>query len=266
MKNWISYGTGAPGIERVQAHLHGPAFDPHRHDCYAIGITTRGIQTFDYRGEPRRSLPGCLFVLHPDETHDGRAGDEFGFAYRTLYIQPSLVLAALDRIGTLPFVPKPVSQDPRLAQALAIAFTDFQTPLQDVQRDHLTLMVSDALAAADPSIRRHKTTAVHAHGVDQARAFLDAQCTEPVHSEELERVSDLSRYTLARHFRARLGISPYQYLIGRRLSHVRWSLRAGRSLSESAFAAGFADQSHMTRHFTRNYGMTPGRWASMVVS
>ena len=31
-------------------------------------------------------------------------------------------------------------------------------------------------------------------------------------------------------------------------------------------AAGFADQSHLTRHFTRTYGLTPGRWRALTLT
>jgi AraC-like DNA-binding protein len=33
-----------------------------------------------------------------------------------------------------------------------------------------------------------------------------------------------------------------------------------RSLAEIALAAGFADQAHLTRHFQRVFGQTPGHW------
>ena len=43
-------------------------------------ITIAGVQAFRYRGAGRQSLPGEVFVLHPDETHDGRAGTQPAFA------------------------------------------------------------------------------------------------------------------------------------------------------------------------------------------
>ena len=70
--------------ERIEAFFSGVGFDPHRHDTYAIGTTLAGVQAFRYRGAARRSLPGQVFVLHPDETHDGRAGTAQGFRYRIL--------------------------------------------------------------------------------------------------------------------------------------------------------------------------------------
>ena len=72
----IRIASGAEGIERVEAHLHGQAFSPHRHDTYAIGITLTGIQTFNFRGDRWHCRPGQCHILHPDETHDGGAGTE----------------------------------------------------------------------------------------------------------------------------------------------------------------------------------------------
>ena len=99
----------------------------------------------------------------------------------------------------------------------------------------------------------------------KARQFLDAHFTRTVASEELEAVTGLTRYVLARHFRARLGTSPYRYLTMRRLDRAKSMIRAGDSLAEAAQASGFADQSHMTRHFGRAFGMSPGRWQALHV-
>jgi len=87
----ISIGKSCDGIERLQARFRGPAFSPHRHDTYAIGVTLAGVQTFRYRGEARSCLPGQCHILHPDEVHDGASGTADGFAYRILYIDPGLV-------------------------------------------------------------------------------------------------------------------------------------------------------------------------------
>ena len=40
-------------------------------------------------------------------------------------------------------------------------------------------------------------------------------------------------------------------------------IAAGVSLSETAAATGFADQSHLTRHFSARFGLTPGRGAAL---
>jgi len=60
------------------------------------------------------------------------------------------------------------------------------------------------------------------------------------------------------------GTSPHRYLIMRRLQKCKDMMRAGTSLAETAFACGFADQAHFTRHFKNAFGMPPGRWLNLV--
>src|SRR5439155_53120 len=38
-RDWIRFGSSAPGLERAAVYLSTCAFEPHRHDTYAIGIT-----------------------------------------------------------------------------------------------------------------------------------------------------------------------------------------------------------------------------------
>src|SRR5437868_5890560 len=123
----------APGtLDRIDARLAGAAYAPHRHDTYAIGITLEGIQSFDYRGGTRSSLPGQIVVLHPDELHDGRAGDGATFRYRNAYVAPMRIQDALDG-RPLPFVADGVCSDARLARAVSALLDDLSRPLTELE-------------------------------------------------------------------------------------------------------------------------------------
>jgi len=258
----IRTGGGAPGIERIEAHLNGPAFAPHRHDTYALGITLSGIQTFRYRGQQRHCLPGEAHILHPDEVHDGAAGDANGFGYRIVYVDPALVQQALGG-RPLPFVRDPVVRDARLMTALRACLTDIAAPLDELGSVEVAASLADMLArlagaAQAPQMRLNLPALARAHEA------IAVDPTHPISSAELETLTGLDRWTLARQFRAAFGTSPAHFRTMRQLDMARRLMRAGRPLAEAALEAGFADQSHMTRMFKRAYGLTPGQWAQAV--
>jgi AraC-like DNA-binding protein len=72
----------------------------------------------------------------------------------------------------------------------------------------------------------------------------------------------LSRYQLIRGFAHELGLTPHAYILQRRIALARRLIRADCALAEVAAMAGFYDQSHLTRCFVRQFGVTPSRYAS----
>jgi AraC-like DNA-binding protein len=250
------------GIQRLRAGFFGHAYDPHRHETYAIGVTESGIQAFRYRGIDRASTIGMTMVLHPDELHDGHAVAPDGFVYRMLYIDAALIGAALGD-AALPSVADAVGPDPALVAALDEAFEGFPDQFTSLAGAGIVGAIADRLAFR--AGRQVAPRPAHHHGarLDRAREQLDAADLSAT-AEDLEAVSGLDRYTLARAFRARFGTSPHRYLVGRRLQRVKDAIAAGECLAEAALAGGFADQSHMTRHFKARFGLTPGRYAQLL--
>jgi AraC-like DNA-binding protein len=128
------------------------------------------------------------------------------------------------------------------------------------------VQVAEGLMEADPSCKhipfpRHLDVAA----LKRARQYLDTQKTRVVHSWELEAMTGLTRYDLARQFRVMYGTSPYRYLLMRRLTFARQQLAQGRSLVEVALEAGFADQAHFSRMFKATFGITPARYRALSV-
>jgi hypothetical protein len=169
-RDFIRFGPRADGLERAEAFLTTCAFEPHRHDTYAIGITTAGVQTFRYRGERRVCLPGQLHVLHPDETHDGGPATEAGFGYRILYVAPELVREALDG-GELPFVTDPVHERTPATRRLASLLVETYEPIDELARVEIVATVADVLRALGDR-RRTGTAGVDVAALERVREFL----------------------------------------------------------------------------------------------
>lgn len=253
-----------PGLERMEARFFGNAFAPHRHDTYAIGLTLHGVQSFRYRGEARNSLPGQVIVLHPDEVHDGGAATDAGLRYRMLYLEPALLRQGLAKAPSgLPFVRDPVLGDAGLRRTLLHGLADIESALDDLIVDQLVAELADGLSrhAGRPVGGKLHLDVRRLH---LARDYLEANLGRTVRSHGLEAVTGLDRFSLARQFRAFFGTSPHRYLLMRRLGLAAGLVQAGQDLADIAAATGFADQSHLSRHFKKAFGITPGRWGSLT--
>jgi AraC-like DNA-binding protein len=261
----IIHDAGVSGLERIDVSISRYSYEPHRHDTYGIGVTLEGVQAFSYRGARRVSTPGKCIILHPDEVHDGAAGDETGLHYRMFYLDPALLAEALAPLGaTLPFVPTPVVEDAEL-QRLSLSVLDMdEAELSSLQVDGFVAELAPVLLrlAHFCSPRTSAAPIKHLHAV---RDYLDANRFDQVSSSELEDVAGLDRFTIARQFRRQYGTSPHRYLLMRRLASARERISLGQPLADIAADTGFADQAHFSRHFKKTYGMTPGRWAMLAL-
>ena len=263
--DWLWSSGPEDGVELLEAWFRGAAYRKHRHDTYAICLTTRGVQAFDYRGNRETSLPGQVVVLHPDELHDGFAATGAGFGYRQVYVDPALIFEAVRVLSGgssgLPFVREPVTLNGTLAAAITTAFEGDREPLA---LDSLVMQLAQGLLESDSTyaavgVPRHLDT----RAIERARQFLDAEKNRVVRSAELEAVTGLSRYELARQFRLRCGTSPHRYLLMRRLDDAREQIGRDRTLADIAFDAGFADQAHFSRTFKSAFGLTPAHYRAL---
>lgn len=96
--------------------------------------------------------------------------------------------------------------------------------------------------------------------VAKALAFIQQNHAEDIGLAEIAAAAHMSPFHLVRTFKRAIGVSPYQYLIQTRVNNARALIMAGGggySLAQIATSVGFADQSHLTRHFKRVLGVTP---------
>ncbi|VVD59066.1 AraC family transcriptional regulator [Pandoraea capi] len=261
--DWVIRAQPTEGVERIEAWFHGKAYAMHRHDTYAIGRTIAGVQSFSYRRSRRDSMPGNTIVLHPDEAHDGQAGTDEGFRYRMIYVDPALFQDVLGGSG-LPFLEGGVTTDPRIAAATEVLLQHVDHTVEPLEQNDALAELAHALAAVAGAPRARGKGDYFA--ACRARDYLRANFTRVVTLPELEVATGRDRWSLCHDFRAFYGTSPYRYLTMRRLDAVRRMMLCGVSLASAAADAGFADQSHMTRHFLKTFGVTPGRWLQIMAS
>jgi AraC family transcriptional regulator len=89
--------------------------------------------------------------------------------------------------------------------------------------------------------------------------YVDGNLSERLTLAGMAAAANLSPFHFSRLFKASTGFTPYQHVIRRRTEEAR-DLLIGTEIPirEVALRAGFADQSHLSRHLRRRFGVTPG--------
>ena len=102
--------------------------------------------------------------------------------------------------------------------------------------------------------------------VSLIKEYLHDNFNSNISLEQLVELTNLNRSYLIRLFRNAVGLPPYVYLTQIRVEKAKQLLAKGESVADVAIAVGMSDQSHLTRHFKRIFGTTPGRYRSMSTS
>ena len=90
---------------------------------------------------------------------------------------------------------------------------------------------------------------------------LEAHLGDDVSLADLAALVGLSPYHFSRAFKAATGLPPHRYLIERRVARARERLEhGGDPIVDVALECGFSSQAHMTSTFTRQLGVSPGRY------
>lgn len=95
--------------------------------------------------------------------------------------------------------------------------------------------------------------------VQRAIDFIEANFHLDISLLEIGAAAGLSATHLTGIFRREMGVTPYSFVIGRRLRHAVHLLRSTDApIAQIALEAGFSDQQHMTRIFRDRLDTTPG--------
>ncbi|WP_371670578.1 AraC family transcriptional regulator [Streptomyces sp. NBC_00289] len=247
-----------PGVVEVfHAHFTEYAYPMHVHDAWTLLIVDDGAVRYDLDRHEHGTPDDTVSLLPPHVPHNGSPATPHGFRKRVLYLDDSRL--ADDLIGAA--VDAPDLRDPVLRLRVGQLHTAMERPGDELEAESRLTLIAErlrarllpALAAGaprpDPVLAR------------RLRELLDEHVVDGLGLEEAAGLVHAHPAHLVRAFSSAYGIAPHQYLNSRRVDRARRLLLDGRPPGEVATATGFFDQSHLTRHFRKLVGVTPGRYA-----
>jgi len=206
-----------------------------------------------------------IVIINPGEVHTGSAASlDVGWTYRMLYPDVQLLQQATSETKqqtSNPYFPIAVIQDYHLARLVLKLHHTLEKQTCTLEKDSCLLWTFAQLVTRHAGKRPiWSTISQESQAVQRVREYLEAQYAENISLEAIARVANLSPFYLIRTFRKCTGLPPHEYLRQIRISRAKILLAQGYAISQVAHNTGFADQSHLTRHFKRITGVTPGQY------
>ena len=97
--------------------------------------------------------------------------------------------------------------------------------------------------------------------LEKVERYIDRNISSHISVEDLADLLHCSKFYFLREFKKLTGITPYQYLIDKRLEQAKTLLSSPqRNIASVGFELGFNDQAHFTRAFKNQFGITPGQF------
>jgi AraC-like DNA-binding protein len=252
------------GLSLLRADFTTHEYPPHTHEALVVAVTEQGGSLIKSRGQVEEAHATTLFVFNPAEPHAGWMGWSERWRYRSLY----LTQAALDQVAAglgieqVPYFTRNMFRDRDLIDGFLAMHRAIEQG-RDVFRERELL-----IGTFGHLFQRHGSSGGRIGPVPRDRIVLErvkermrGDYAQDLRLEELAKEVGLTTFQLIGLFKRTTGLTPHAYLTQIRLSTACRHLRHSRAIAEVATDVGFYDQSALTKHFKRCYGITPLQFA-----
>ncbi|MCC7273416.1 MAG: AraC family transcriptional regulator [Alphaproteobacteria bacterium] len=249
-----------PGLSLLHADFAGHDYAPHSHDALVVAVTEVGGAEFTSRGATQEALVRHVLVFNPDEPHSGRMARSRRWRYRSLYLDERAIAGVAARVGLAgtPYFTTNLLSDPGLADRFLAVHRARDDAGDGLRADELLVAAFGLLIGRHGGRRSTIPPAPRdAAALARAIATMRDRHAEPLTLDGICGPLGFTPFQLIGLFKRGTGLTPHAYLTQVRLRAAARRMAEGMAIAEAALASGFYDQSALTRHFKRSYGITP---------
>ncbi|TGV08049.1 AraC family transcriptional regulator [Alcaligenaceae bacterium 429] len=250
------------GIEIVEAES-GRHFAKHVHEQYGIGMLIQGAQRSSSGRGQVEATAGDLISVNPAEVHDGMPIGDVR-RWHMLYFDPAIIATQFTEITAdtgfawhefaYPVLTRPYAAE-RFSALYSALTKPLTHPMHLALEEHLLLLLELFVDRPIPA------SSLLGSAASKAQNMIDDDPLAELSLAKLANEAGLSRFQLVRAFSRLTGLTPHAYVVQKRVHLAKRLISKGVALAEASYASGFSDQSHMTRHFVRSFGFSPGLYA-----
>jgi len=263
MREICEFHVVLPGIEAVslESTRHFPR---HSHDQFGIGVISSGVHRSWSSIGWVNAVCGDIIMVNPGEMHDGSSPDGQARSWNMLFLDPKVPCETfIDEEWHLTVDLKPAVRDRVQSTRFGKLFAALTDPHPDALYIEQSLMMTLAYAFRHHGSQRPVRLPA-SPSVAKVVKLIDCEPEKPRSLREMANIAGVSPFHFLRGFARTTGATPHAYILQRRIRLARRLLAMGIETAQVGVEAGFADQSHMTRAFVRQLGVTPSRYRQAV--
>lgn len=235
-------------------------FAPHYHPAWVVGCVLGGARRFWVGGREYRAAGGDVVILRPGEVHACAPSGDIPFVWRGFHFREGSTAAGLlhalteDRPGLGPVLP-----GDGLLEGLLAAHGLMGGPAPFARkRGSLFSALRNLGGCGSLAGAPHRTPGPAEPALEALRSHLATHAQDRVSLDDMAGMARMGKFRLVRAFARLTGATPYRYLESARVNRALELLEQGLPPAEAALAAGFSDQSHLSRACRTRLGVTPG--------
>lgn len=254
------------GLSCLCADFKAHDYAPHSHDALVVAVTEAGGSEFRSRGEVHEATASELLVFNPAEPHSGRMARSRRWRYRGLYLtQVALqTLAGTLGIKTVPYFTANVFRDADLIEMFLNLHHVLHAPREGtdgfLEHERLIGSFGRLFHRHGSGGKQIPIASEDRKALSTIQALVRERYDQQLSLDDMGRLVNLTPFQLIRLFKRTFGLTPHAYLTQVRLKAAIREMRRGACIAQAALAAGFYDQSALSNHFKRAYGITPLQW------
>jgi len=244
----------------------GTVVDPATPD-YALMLLLQTAPLFrvGFNRTPRwqAATPGALLFTPPDVDCE-YIGESAGKCLCIVIPKERVEQFAQETGASINLREEEAFRDPRLMQQLAGLWETLvaQEPATRLYADEVMRAVMETLAQRTGTSPRRAARIsrerLPTHTLRRISEYIEQSLARDLDVEAMAEVAHLSPAHFARAFAATVGMTPFRYVMSRRLARAYELLEhTHRSMLDIALEVGFRSPSHFTSRFRREFGIAP---------
>ena len=238
---------------------HDRTFE-EQHDRVSIALVTSG--TFRYRTDAGEAIlyPGAFLLGNAGSCYECGHEHSHGDRCLAMHVDPELFAEAASGASGSNRTGFRTAFLPALSDftAASVSLLDAAASPLTVEETILALIGQVVLAAGINHTPPRKPRPAATRRMPRVLEFIENNLASDMSLTDLSGLAAMSKYHFLRTFKRATGLTPHQYIVGRRMCRVAVALRATQSqIAHVAAEQGFRDLSTFNHAFRRVMGVTP---------